>query len=92
MGRFLVTGPMDASGKPSLFYCRTCKKDVSVLTHGIHEILRHYQVTKHFARDQRLRLENPGWRVLDFEGNVMREEEVARQRVWILRGSQVVRD
>ena len=92
LGCFFVTGPTDASGKPSHFYCRLCRKDVSVLTHGMLEILRHYQGTKHFPRDQRLRLETPGWRVLDFEGNVMRDEEVARQRDRILRGSQVVRD
>ena len=92
LGRFFVTGPTDASGKPSHFYCRLWRKDVSVLTHGMHEILRHYQGTKHFPRDQRLRLETPGWRVLDFEGNAMRDEEVARQRDRILRGPQVVRD
>ena len=92
LGRFFVTGPTDASEKPSHFYCRLCRKDVSVLTHGMHEILRHYQGTKHFARDQRLRLETPGWRVLDFEGNAMREEEVARQRDRILKGPVVVRD
>ena len=92
LGRFFVTGPTDASGKPSNFYCRLCRKDVSVLTHGMHEILRHYQGTKHFPQDQRLRLETPGWRVLDFEGNVMRDEEVARQRERILKGPQVVRD
>ena len=92
LSRFFVTGPTDASEKPSHFYCRLCRKDVSVLTHGMHEILRHYQGTKHFPRDQRLRLETPGWRVLDFEGNVMRDEEVARQRDRILRGPLVVRD
>ena len=62
-----VTGATDAAGKPSYFYCRVCRKDVPVLTHGPHEILRHYQGVKRFARDQRLRLESPGWRVLDFE-------------------------
>ena len=92
LARFFVTGPTDASGNPSHFYCRLCRKDVSVLTHGMHEILRHYQGTKHFPRDQRLRLETPGWRVLDFEGNAMRDEEVARQRDRILRGPKVVRD
>ena len=92
LGRFFVTGPTDESGKPSHFYCRLCTKDVSVLTHGMHEILRHYQGTKHFPRDQCLRLETPGLRVLDFEGNVMGDEEVARQRDRILRGPQVVRD
>ena len=61
------------------------------MTQGVHEILRHYKGTKHFPRDQRLRLGAPGWRVLDFEGNPMREEEVERQQEWILRAPQVVR-
>ena len=91
LGRFFVTGPTDASGKPSHFYCRLCRKDVSVLTHGMHEILRHYQ-GRNISPEISLRLGTPGWRVLDFEGNVMRDEEVARQRHGILRGPQVVRD
>ena len=89
VGQFFVTGATDAAGKPSHFYCRVCCKDVSVLTHGPHEILRHYQGVKHFARDQRLRLETPGWRVLDFEGNPLSESE---RREHILRGPLVVRD
>ena len=88
-GPLFVTGPTDA---PSHFYCRICRKDVSVMTHEVHEILRHFQGTKHFPRDQRLRLETPGWRVLDFEGKVMQEEEVDRQRERILRAPQVVRE
>ena len=87
VGQFFVTGATDAAGKPSHFYCRVCRKDVSVLTHGPHEILRHYQGVKHFARDQRLRLETPGWRVLDFEGNPLSESELE-----VLRGPLVVRD
>ena len=87
-----MTGATDAAGKPSHFYCRICRKDVSVLTHGPHEILRHYQEVKHFARDQRLRLETPGWRVLDFEGNPLSESELERRRDHILRGPMVVRD
>ena len=92
VGQFFVTGATDAAGKPSHFYCRVCRKDVSVLTHGHHEILRHYQGVKHFARDQRLRLETPGWRVLDFEGNPLSESELERRREHILRGPLVVRD
>ena len=42
LGRFFVTEPTDASGKPSHIYCRICRKDVSVMTHGVHETLRHY--------------------------------------------------
>ena len=91
MGQFFVTGATDAAGKPSHFYCRVCRKNVSVLTHGPHEILRHYQGVKHFARDQRLRLETPGWRVLDFEGNPLSESELERRREHILRCPLVVR-
>ena len=47
---------------------------------------------KHFARDQRLRLETPGWRVLHFEGNPLSESELERRKEHILRGPLVVRD
>ena len=92
VGRFFVTGSTDAAGKPSHFYCRICRKDVSDLTHGPHEVLRHFQGVKHFARDQRLRLETPGWRVLDFEGNPLSESEMERRREFNLRGPLVNRD
>ena len=92
VGQFFVTWTTDAAGKPSHFHCRVCRKDVSVLRHGPHEILRHYQGVKHFARDHRLRLETPGWRVLDFEGNPLSESELERRRENIHRGPLVARD
>ena len=67
--RFFVTGPSDAANMPSHFYCRVLRKNVSVLTHGHHEVLRHFQGSRHFALDQRLHLETPGWGVLEFHGN-----------------------
>ena len=90
--KFFVTGPTDVARKLSHFYCRICGKDVSGLTHGHHEILRHFQGSKNFPRDQRLRLETPGWEVLDYEGNVMSPAEVERQREKIMRAPLVVRD
>ena len=63
-----------------------------MITYGVHEILRHYQGTKQFPRHQCLRMETPGWRVLDFEGNHMRGEEVDWQREVILRAPQVAKD
>ena len=92
VGRFFVNRHTDVATKPSHFYCRICRKDVSVLTHGNHEILRHFQGSKHFPRDQRLRLETPGWEVLDYEGNIMSPAEVERQREKIMRAPLVVRD
>ena len=52
VGLFFATGATDAANKPSRFYCRICRKDVSVLMHGPYEVLRHFQSAKHFARDQ----------------------------------------
>ena len=63
-----------------------------MLTRGHHEILRHFQGSKHFPRDQRLRLERPSWEVLDYEGNVMSPAEVECQRERITRAPLVVRD
>ena len=86
LGSFFVTGPSDAANIPSHFYCR------SVLTHGHHELLRHFQGRRHFARDQRLRLETPGWRVLDFQGNPLTDDELEWQRDKIQNGPLVIRD
>ena len=55
-------------------------------------MLRHFQVSLHFARDQRLRLETPAWRVLDFHGNPLRGAELERQREKIRESPLVVRD
>ena len=63
-----------------------------MLTHGHHELLRHFQGSRHFARDQRLRLETPGWGVLDFHGNPLNEDELERQREKIRKGPLVVPD
>ena len=63
-----------------------------MLTHGPHEVLRHFQGVKHFASDQRLRLEKPGWRVLDFEGNPLTDSELELRREFILRGPLVIRN
>ena len=92
LDRFFVTGATDVAGKPSHFYCPICCKDVSVLTNGPHAVLRHFQGVKHFAPDQQPRLETPGWRVLDFEGNSLSESELERQKERILRGPLVTWD
>ena len=84
VGRFFVTEATDAAGKANHFICGILCKDVSVSTHGPHEVLRHFQGVKHFARDQRLRLETPGWRLLDFEGNPLSGIELERQSERIL--------
>ena len=63
-----------------------------MLKHGHHEVLRRFQGSLRFARDQRLRLETPGWRVLDFHGNPVSDDELERQREKIRKGPFVVRD
>ena len=87
-----MTGSSDAANMPSHFYCQLCPKNESVLTYGHHEVLRHFQGRRHFARDQRLGLETPGWRVLDFQGNPLAEDELEREREKVHKGPLVVRD
>ena len=85
LAQFFVTGPTDAANKLSEFYCMVCRKDVSVLTHGGYEIIRHFQGHRHFARDQRLRLETPGWRMLDFDANPLQRTNLrdSERRLWL---------
>ena len=92
LAQFFLTGPTNAANKLSEFYCRVCRKDVSDLNHGGYEVIRHFQGHRHFARDQRVRLESPGWRVLDFDGNPIPEDELERQREMIMLAPLVVRD
>ena len=92
VGQFFVTGPTDVATKPSHFYCRIYRNDVFVLTHGHQEILRHFRGSKHSSRDQHLRLETPGWELLDYEVNAMSSAEVERQREKIMRAPLVMRD
>ena len=80
LGRIFVTGLSDPANMPYHFYCRLRRKNVSVLTYGHHEVLRHFQGSLQFARDQRLRLETLWWRVLDFHGNPLSDDELERQR------------
>ena len=91
VGQFFETGPTDVATKPSHFCCQNCRKDVSVLTHGHHDFLRQFHGSKHFSRDQWLKLVTPGWEVLDYEGSAMSPAEVEKQRDRIMRASLVVR-
>ena len=79
LGHFFVTGPTDAAGKPNQFYCQVCWEHVCVHTHGPYEILWHFQGARHFPRDQSLRLESPGWWVMDFKGNPLSDDELFPQ-------------
>ena len=90
VGQFFVTEPTDVATKLSHFYCRFCRKDAFVLTHGHQENLRDFQDSKHFPRGQRLRLEMPRWEVLDFEENAMSPAEVERQREKVMRAPLLV--
>ena len=74
--RFSVTEPTDAAGKRNHVSHRICRKDMSVLKHGPYQIQLHFQDERHFSRDHRLWLETPGWRFLDFDGNLLPDEEL----------------
>ena len=84
LAQFFVTGPTDAANKVSEFHCRMCRNDVSAPSHGGYEIIRNFLGHRHFARDQRLRLETPGCRVLDFDSNPLLKDELEGQQEKIM--------
>ena len=49
-----------------------------MLTHGSFDILRHFQGACHFPKDQSMRLESPGWRVLELDEKPFSDEELDR--------------
>ena len=76
----------------SRFYCRVFQKDISFLTHDHHEVLQRFQGARHFALDQHLRLETPGWRVHDFYGNHLSDDEMEQQKAKRKKGPILVPD
>ena len=92
LGRFFVTGVTYASGEPRHLTAGSAEK--TCLSRHV-EYMRSCTVSgepNFFSIDQRFRLETPGWRVLDYEGNLMREEEFEWHRERILKVSQMVKD
>ena len=79
LARFSVTGPTDTSVKLSEIHCRICRKDVLSVSHRSSQVLQFFQGIRHFARDQPLRLETPGWRVLGFDCKPLTEDGLERQ-------------
>ena len=92
LARFFVTRRTDASNILSEFFCRVCRKDVSVLTLGSSEILRLFRGIRHVAGNQLLCLETLGWRVFDYNSNSLIGDELEKQRDKSLRPPLVVRD
>ena len=45
-----------------------------------HEIPRHYQGARHFTRDQRLQIGTTGWPVLDYQWNLLTDDELWCQK------------
>ena len=53
--RDFVTGSSD--GDPNKFHCIFCNRDISILTKGPRELMRHFLCATHQRRDQRYHLE-----------------------------------
>ena len=91
-GIFFVPELTDAANKPNQFYCWICRRDVFVLTHYHSETLPHFQGARHSPRDQRLRLDTYGWRVLEYQGKPLTEDKLEQQWDKIRKGPLVAGD
>ena len=56
--RSFISGPADPLHNPYMVWCHICKKNISIRTKGVDEILRHHRTEKHLRKDQRWRYEH----------------------------------
>ena len=56
--RSFISGPADPLHNPHMVWCHMCKKNFSIKTKGVVEILRHHRTERHLRRDQRWRYEH----------------------------------
>ena len=56
--RSFISGPADPLHNPHMVWCHMCKKNFSMKTKGVVEILRHHRTEKHLRKDQRWRYEH----------------------------------
>ena len=56
--RSFISGPADPLHNPHMVWCHMCKKNFSIKTKGVVEILRHHMTERHLRRDQRWRYEH----------------------------------
>ena len=92
LGKFFVTGPTDAATESCHFCCRICRKNLSVLNHGHPEVLRIFKGARHFLRDQRLRLQTLGWRILDYQIKSLTEDELDQEKHKIRKCLSIILD
>ena len=53
--KIFATGPDDPLSNRNCFYCKLCKRNISMRTRGLYELKSHFQRDCHFRVDQRLR-------------------------------------
>ena len=74
-----VTGAK--SGSDERFFCRICKRDVTIRTHGVSEIIRHFGSVGHWRRDvtYRVHMDMPVYNKL-LEPITLTETQLAENR------------
>ena len=92
VGRFFVIGPLRCCDKTQSFLLQNLSQGRVCADSWSPRDFHHFQCSKHFPRDHRLRLETPGCEVLDYEENILSPAEVERKREKIMRAPLVVRD
>ena len=87
--RSFISGPADPLHNPYMVWCHMCKRNFSVRTKGVYEILRHHRSERHLRKDQRWRYEHlksvdpitgkTQHRVRGRNGKILSKAELARE-------------
>ena len=87
--RSFISGPADPLHNPHMVWCHICKRNISIKSKGVMEILRHHRTEKHLRKDQKWRYTHlksvdpvsnkPQHRVRGRNGKLLRRSELAKE-------------
>ena len=87
--RSFISGPADPLHNPHMVWCHICKRNISIKSKGVMEILRHHRTEKHLRKDQKWRYTHlksvvpvsnkPQHRVRGRNGKLLNRSELAKE-------------
>ena len=87
--RSFISGPADPLHNPHMVWCHICKRNISIKSKGVMEILRHHRTEKHLRKDQKWRYTHlksvdsvsnkPQHRVRGRNGKLLNKSELVKE-------------
>ena len=63
--KFSATGPLDKDRSHYEWWCRVCRVELYLMSHGSLQLISHYRSEAHLIKEHRIRMEVPGMSLYD---------------------------